>query len=327
MIEGSLIARPLTEEEVRLVAERHFPGMKRLGFTALKGGLFNNTVRIDFADAPPVILRAGPVRPELLLPYELHLMDAEAEVDRLCEEAGIPCSHVLAADSSKTLLDRDYMLVACIDSLPLCDPAVPPEAKPGLYRETGRLMARFHQIGGRSFGRVYDVTNGNGSESWAEALIGELADISGMLLEASLMERGVLDGVRALLEENRALLECGKPRLAHTDLWEGNILVRQTGDHWEVAAIIDGDRAYFGDPDYDFSTPWMITPDFLAGYRKAPEDSPARQKKLRIYRLLLGLAEAYIWEKEYNNHQAYLEKKAEVETALREIPQMEGAKE
>ena len=62
MIETSRIARPLTGEEVRLVAERHFPGQKIARFTALKGVLFNNTVRIDFENAGSVVLRAGPVR-------------------------------------------------------------------------------------------------------------------------------------------------------------------------------------------------------------------------------------------------------------------------
>lgn len=326
MIEGSQIARPLTAEEVNKIWNRHFPNRKLTSFTALKGGLFNNTVRLDFSDAPSVILRAGPVRPELLLPYELHLMDAEAEVDRLCEDAGIPCSHVLALDTSKTMLDRDYMLVECIDSLPLCDPSIPPEAKPLLYRQTGHFLSQFHQIQGQSFGRVYDVIHGNGYKSWGEALLRELEDISRMLLEADLMEGSVLSDIHALLEENLPLLELQKPLLTHTDIWEGNILVRQSGNSWEVAAIIDGDRAYFGDPDFDMATPWMMTPDFLEGYGKIPPDSPARQKKLRIYRMFLNLAEAYIWEKEYQNHQAYLDKKTEVETALREIPQMKGTK-
>lgn len=319
MIESSQIARPLTDEEVGKVCSRHFPNRKLLSFTALKGGLFNNTARLDFSNAPSVILRAGPVRPELLLPYELHLMDAEAEVDRLCEKEQIPCSHVLAVDTSKTMLDRDYMLVECIDSLPLCDPSVPPEAKPALYRQTGYFLSQFHQIQGQSFGRVYDVIHGNGYKSWGEALLRECEDISKMLLEADLMESEILSDIHGLLEENLPLLELQKPRLTHTDIWEGNILVRQSGNSWEVAAIIDGDRAYFGDPDYDLATPWMTTSDFFRGYGKIPSDSPNRQKKLHIYRLLICLAEVYIWEKEYQNHQAYLEKKAEVTTILQEI--------
>lgn len=327
MIESSRIARPLTEDEVYNVLNRHVPDRKPRGVTALKGGLFNNTVRIDFWDAPSVILRAGPVRPELLLPYELHLMDAEAEVDRLCEKAGIPCSHVLAVDTSKKAIDRDYMLVEWIDSLPLCDPSIPPEAKADLYRETGRLLARFHEIPGESFGRVYDVIHGNGCKTWGEVLLGELEDVSRMLLGADLMNPKTLSDIRALLEKNLPLMQQKQPLLTHTDIWEGNILVRQVENNWQVAAIIDGDRAYFGDPDYDLATPWMMTPDFLEGYGELPPDSPARQKKLRIYRLLLNLAEAYIWEKEYQNHQAYLEKITEVETGLCEISKMKGAAE
>ncbi len=322
MIETSRIARPLTGEEVRLVAERHFPGQKIARFTALKGGLFNNTVRIDFENAGSVVLRAGPIRPDLLLPFELHLMAAEAEVDRLCAAAGVPCSEVLALDTDKTLLGRDYMVVRCIDSLPLCDPAVPAEAKPALYRQTGQLTARFHRITGPAFGRVYDVTHGNGCAAWADALLREFGELRECLLSAHVMEAAALDEIGAAFAENRALFAVEKPALIHTDLWEGNILVRQNAESWEVAAIIDGDRAYFGDPDYDFATPWMINPDFLAGYGETPADTPARRKKLLFYRLLCCLTEAYIWPVEYQNEQAGLEKQQEVASCLREIQSM-----
>lgn len=322
MIETSRIARPLTGEEVRLVAERHFPGRKILRYVPLKGGLFNNTVRIDLEGADAVILRAGPVRPDLLIPFERHLMAAEAEVDRLCAEAGIPCSEVLALDTEKRLIGRDYMVVRCIDSLPLCDPAVPAGEKSALYRETGQLAARFHRITGPAFGRVYDVTQGNGCESWAGALMREIAGLRACLLSAKLMDSRVLDEIEAVFRENAALFALETPRLVHTDFWEGNILVRQTADSWEVAALIDGDRAFFGDPDYDFATPWMITPDFLAGYGPVPADTPARRKKLALYRLHCCLAEAYIWPVEYQNEQAGQEKAAEVADLLREIHSM-----
>lgn len=322
MIETSRIARPLTGEEVRLVAERHFPGQKIARFTALKGGLFNNTVRIDFENAGSVVLRAGPVRPDLLLPFELHLMAAEAEVDRLCAAAGVPCSEVLALDTEKTLLGRDYMVVRCIDSLPLCDPAVPAEAKPALYREVGRLMARFHRITGPAFGRVYDVTHENGCAAWADALLRELGELRECLLSAHVMEAAALDEIGAAFAENRALFAVEKPALIHTDLWEGNILVRQNADGWEVAAIIDGDRAYFGDPDYDFAILWISAADFYAGYGKTPSDSPVRQKKLRFYRVLHCLTDAYVWHEEYQNPQACREKLEEAASYLREIQSM-----
>ena len=320
MIETSRIARPLTEEEVRTVSARHFPGQTIAGVHVLKGGMFNNTVRIEFTGHPSVVLRAGPVKRGLLLPFEHHLMEAEAEIDRLCAANGIPCSRILAVDTTKTLLDRDYMLVAFIPSVSLSDPSVPQSAKPELYHQTGRYTAMLHSISGPCFGRAAKVVAGEGFSSWSEALLDELSDICFMLRKEYLMEQTVLEKITTLFAGYAPLFDqVTKPMLVHTDLWEGNILVQKDQNYWKVAAIIDGDRAFFGDPDYDFATPWMMTGDFLAGYGKTIPDTPERHTKLLLYRMLCDLTDAYVWYAEYENPDNYLQKKAAVETALSEL--------
>lgn len=179
MIETSCIAHPLAEEEIRRAAARYLPERQLVSFSPLSGGLFNNTVRMEFASGPAVILRAGPVNREPLLPFEQHLMASEAYVDQLCETAGIPCSHLLAVDTTKALMDRDFMLVDCIDAVPLSDPLVPESEKPALYRETGRLTAELHRIHSTAFGRAWAVQSGQGAASWSQALNQELDGLSG----------------------------------------------------------------------------------------------------------------------------------------------------
>ena len=82
----------------------------------LSGGLFNTTCLVDTADCGKTVLRVGPVNRHLLLHYEHFLMEAETEVYSLCRKAGVPSSEVLAADWSKTILDRDLMFVRYIPS-------------------------------------------------------------------------------------------------------------------------------------------------------------------------------------------------------------------
>ncbi len=320
MIETSRIARPLTEEEVKSISAHHFPNQTIREITVLKGGLFNNTVRIDYAGYPSVVLRAGPVRRDLLLPFEYNLMEAEAEVDRLCSQHNIPCSRLLAVDTSKKLVNRDYMLVEYIPSVSLSDSSVPQSAKSELYRQTGRYMAMLHSIGGPCFGRVAKVVSGKGFSRWSEAILDELSDIARMLRKENLMEDSLLDDISCLFAGYSPLFDqVQKPRLVHTDLWEGNVLVQEDHGQWNVAAIIDGDRAFFGDPDYDFATPWMMTEDFIAGYGNIPIDTPERSIKRKLYRMLCDLTDAYVWYAEYENRENYLEKKAAVETALAEL--------
>ena len=76
-------------------------------------------------------------------------------------------------------------------------------------------------------------------------------------------------------------------------------------------AIIDGDRAVFGDVSFDLDSPWMINDAFLEGYGEissafSPEED---RRKKQVYNLLFALTDAYVWRVEYcseNNYQSCL---------------------
>ena len=91
-----------------------------------------------------------------------------------------------------------------------------------------------------------------------------------------------------------------EPRLAHCDLWAGNVLIETAGGNYRVCAIIDGDRAMFGDPALDFAAGWMTTPEFLEGYGVTTDISSADSARRAVYSLFFRLQDAYIWKIEYN---------------------------
>lgn len=71
----------------------------------------------------------------------------------------------------------------------------------------------------------------------------------------------------AAFEDNLPLLaEITTPVLVHGDLWRGNVLISE--DCEKVVAIIDGDRAVFRDPAFEFANPWITSEAFIAGYGK-----------------------------------------------------------
>ena len=166
MNRSSLLYRELTSEELEAVFASALPGERVLEYGLLSGGLFNTTYRVK-TEAHDTVLRMGPVNRELLLPFEHGLMGAEACVDGLCHGAGIPASRVLCCDTSKSVLDRDFMVVEYIESIPLSSDRVPKDAVPELHRECGMLAKKLHGITGEMFGRVSQVLSGNGKATWA----------------------------------------------------------------------------------------------------------------------------------------------------------------
>ena len=114
------LVREASREELELVT-REILGDEALSFRLLSGGLFNTTYLIETEKNGTAVLRLGPVNRHLLLPYEHFLMESAVEVYRLCALYGIPASEVLAADTSKQVIDRDVMFVRYIPSVPLSE--------------------------------------------------------------------------------------------------------------------------------------------------------------------------------------------------------------
>lgn len=75
----------------------------------------------------------------------------------------------------------------------------------------------------------------------------------------------------------------------------------------EIIAIIDSDRAVFGDPDFEFSSPWMRNPSLLKGYGLEIQNhiSENRKKRRQLYQVFFLLLEAYVGFAEYNNPEQY----------------------
>lgn len=302
MNKQSVLYQELTQEELLRIMAAVFPGEQVTDFHLLSGGLFNTTYRV-VTHSHDVVLRMGPVHRELLLPYEHTLMAAETAVNKLCLENGVPASVVVHLDTSKSIIDRDFMVVNHIDSIPLSDPSIPEEAAAGIQFTCGQLAHKIHSVTGNGFGRVSKVAAGKCFANWYDAVATEFADIFHAAEEYSLFDNAFRQRALAFVAGRKALLDTvTTPRLVHADLWAGNVLVCKQDSGYEVCAIIDGDRAFFGDPDFDLATPWLITPAFLSGYGEKHNNLSVEDtaKKNAVYALLLALHDAYVWTVEYS---------------------------
>ena len=305
MNDQSLLFRAEPEEILREAARRYL-GERLVSAKLLSGGLFNTTYRLE-TENRRVIARLGPVNRHRLLPYEHGLMAAEGDVLNLFRSRGIPTSEILVLDCSRSLLDRDVMMVDCLDAVCLSTVEVDKLTERRLCRETGAYVAAIHGMTAddlpvkrdKPFGRYANVIHGQGGATWKEAILSEMLQWRSVAEPANVFSTEECDFIEGCFLANSAVLDSiTVPNLIHGDLWYGNILVDRDN---RLTAIIDGDRALFGDPEFELSTGWMISESFLEGYGKTLDPSADAVLRRRLYKLLLSIEDCYIYFCEYAN--------------------------
>lgn len=303
MMNSSSVYRDLTEQELCNIIERSLH-TKITAASPLTGGLFNTTYRVETADCGTVVLRVGPVNRHLLMTFEHELMTSECEVYALCAGKGVPVSDVLVCDTTKTILDRDFMIVRNIPSSPMsqCEKSLSPDDYARICREIGEATRDFHAIEGTKFGRIAEVKRGGGFERWSGCMMTEFERWDRIAAPTGIYSSDERDAARAALTDAASVLdEIVTPRLAHCDLWFGNILITKD-EHPKFAAIIDADRAMWGDTAIDFSSiSWTKdSPTFWDGYgTPLPTDDSGKIRRL-IYTMMWSLFDSYVWHNQYH---------------------------
>lgn len=284
----------------------------------LSGGLFNTTYYVEYGpEHRRAVLRLGPVNRHLLLGHELNLMAAEVLMCGLCQVAEVPCSRILAWDASRQHIARDWMIVEYIPSVVMAEAKLPEDEKSRLRRQVGTYLNRLHQVEGDSFGYLSRIAMGIRFGSWREAFMFEAEDILTRLEAYRPFPPEVFAALRRRFASGGPVLdEIKTPQLLHTDMWEGNVLL--TEDAREIAAVIDGDRAVFGDVDFEFASEWGAGLTSLCGREPPGSGSPARRERMSLYRLYYVLLEAYVWTAEYDGPEVRQEKQNALLALLRE---------
>ncbi|MDO4272567.1 MAG: aminoglycoside phosphotransferase family protein [Eubacteriales bacterium] len=280
----------------------------------MDGGMFNTTYKA-VGTKGKWILRFGPVNRHLLMGFEEHLMTAEEYVYTLCRDRGISCPQILLCDTSRKLLNRDYMITKFEPGRTMLGMELSTKDRDLLYEEMGQYAAAVHQITGGQFGFVSRITAGKGSQSWGECLLQEAQDIVEKIRSCDGISKEEGKRLLGIFSENREFLDKIKvPRLLHTDLWDGNVLITAEGGTPHIHMVIDGDRAMFGDEDFEWAAPWTDIPAVRrgAGIKEQDYQSPDRVKRRKIYRLFYNLLECYVGVGEYNNPQQYRNARTQV---------------
>jgi len=251
---------------------------------------FNTVYDIQLADpAVRAILRIAPPSSKPLFSFERTMMSAEQRIGDIIRAAGVPIPPILAFDGSRTIIDRDFIFVEYVDSVPMSDATVPTAAKPALQRELGVYTARIHGIAGARFGWPMADGSIRGSERWSEVIYGLFDELCLRCVNASLLSATAATALLRTTAAHRPLFDsCTEPRLVHNDLWEPNVLVVDHGDSFHIVAIIDADRAMFADREFDFVL-WSQDPHFLDGYGTPLNSAPEAVLRRQFYSLCMSM--------------------------------------
>jgi aminoglycoside phosphotransferase (APT) family kinase protein len=268
------------------------------GCRSLTGGTFNAVHLVGLADGTGLVVKIPPGPDTPLLRYEQGILGTEALYYQLagqCRDVTVPA--VIAVDATGAAGGYLVMTQCPGSPWPELTPLPGGAERAELRAELGRQVARLHTITGTGFGYP-SLAVGPLRESWREAFLdmvdAVLADAGRFAVTLPRPAAGVRDWFTA---RAAVLDQVTTPVLVHFDLWDGNILVESSSAGRRIGALIDAERAFWGDPLAEFISLALfadIEQDhaFLQGYRAgggtATFDNAARQR-LCLYQAYLYL--------------------------------------
>jgi aminoglycoside phosphotransferase (APT) family kinase protein len=286
---------PDREELAAVLASSGIAPERLLGFEALAEGTFNTAYRVRLADGPDLVLKIAPDPAAPVLGYERGMMRTE-ELFYRTAGGRVPVPEVVRAGFGRSVVGGDFLLMTHCPgrSWSAWSEEFAPGERDRLRAELGAVVAALHGITGPGFG--YPQTGL--AADWRTAFLGMvdavLADARAFAVPLPVPAERVSELVRGrahLLDDVRV------PALVHFDLWQGNILLDDAGRGPVVSAIVDGERAFWGDPLAEMVSLALFAdigddPAFVRGYRAAGGtlelDARARGR-LALYRCYLFL--------------------------------------
>jgi aminoglycoside phosphotransferase (APT) family kinase protein len=236
------------------------------------------------------ILRIAPPDDMLQLFYEYRMMRQEPELHRIiAEKSEIPIPRILAQDFSRSRVDRDYLIMNRVTGTPLSERSLDVAARRTVQHSWGAYIRQLHAIYAEPerFGYLGAHRPMEVQSSWPQAFAEmyrlELEDIRRCGVYGAKDYRYAMD----LLEKNRTAFEnCERASLCHGDIWVTNLMVDSEGT---VQALIDFDRACWGDPEWDLAIADYcgVTDDaFFEGYGGDPRSDNGAAAIRRLFYLL-----------------------------------------
>lgn len=299
----------LSEDQISRLVKVNFGEKTVMGdIEELKGGAFNSAYSIERVNEKDKIVLKVSVAPDTtVLSYEKDIMKREVEVYRLIKKhTNIPIPEILCHDFSKKHIDSDYFFMTYVEGVTMnsIQKKISSENLDRIKEVLGGYFAQLHQIKGLYFGYMTDDVSCQ-FDSWKEAYLHMVQMI---------LDDGKLHGVRlpydrinkVLSEKSKYLDIIQEPCLVDFDLWSGNIFLKKRVNEYSVEAIVDLERAFWGDPYADFQAAVMLLDDIrnepvlwrsynnlLKDNKDISKDDVVRMTMYKMYLYIIMTVETY----------------------------------
>jgi len=256
-------------ERLQAIVRAAFGERARLaGYQLLGDGRFTTTYFIKCEHEAPVVLRLSPEPTAKLWRHERALLQRQCNVQPPLEALREFIPRLLHTDFTQRLLPRDWALFEWRQgqTWESAAPSVDAASSEALWRQFGRIVREVHGQRGVRFGYPAPWPAHASFGAWFTSVVDDLAaDLAEQDIAVAALAR-----FRTLLREERRRLDAVTvPRLVHGDLWSRNVLVQNGPRGWRITALLDAERAFFGDPAAEWIFGFLDIPQaFWEGYRR-----------------------------------------------------------
>ena len=273
-----------------------------LRFEHVPTGHFNTTL---FVETPgnDLVLRIAPPDDAGFVFYEAGMMAQEPGIHAVIRErTDAPVAAIVAYDDSRSLVDRDYLIMERLPGVPLTHFQCTRQQRDRVLEQIGHYLRQIHGIKADTYGYLGEHNCMGPQEDWPSAFRIMWHKMTDDIVGSGYYDRDEEAYVKAILEKHWQHFE--RPvtsRLLHMDIWDQNILVGADGN---VTGIVDFDRAVWGDKEIEFAILdycGISEPAFWRGYGMERDTSDGARIRQLFY--LLYEVQKYIVIYHYRNRE------------------------
>lgn len=263
---------------------------KFIKISPILGGKFNQSYQVKINNQL-FILRIAPPDDVQKLFYEPKLMHQEASLHNLIQnKTTIPVPEIIVEDFSRTLLNRDFLIMRARPGVPLSQmKGLTHRQHNFVLTQLGQFLSQLHQITKNQYGYLSPYTPMEKCVTWQDAFEIMWCNIINAVVSCGMYSEGEAEGLINLKQAYQQYFTHNPlASLLRANMSSENILVDKEGN---VTGLLAFNQVLWGDKELDFAVLdhcGIYASAFWEGYgamRPTDETSQIRRRFYLMYEI------------------------------------------